>query len=35
MDSSVLKKSPGKLYLHVANLMRRRVQSGELSLIHI
>ncbi len=29
MDSSVLKKSPGKLYLHVANLMRRRVQSGE------
>lgn len=29
MDSNVLKKSPGKLYLHVANLMRRRVQSGE------
>lgn len=29
MDASILKSSPGKLYLHVANLMRRRLDSGE------
>lgn len=29
MDESVLKSSPGKLYLHVANLMRRRLDAGK------
>lgn len=28
-DRGVLRSSPGKLYLHIANLMRRRVESNE------
>jgi GntR family transcriptional regulator len=29
VDINILKRSPGKLYLHIASLMRRRLDSGE------